>query len=82
MTPKELWNSWKHVVATERITEEPTDDRPLRSLLNVWRRRTDGLWATDRNPNGGGVTFSSLSKTLQLRELAPMPTAAEEGAGG
>lgn len=72
MTPTELWNTWQYVATAERVTEEPTDDRPLRSYLNIWRRRADGRWAADRNPHGG-VPFTILSKSLELRELPATP---------
>lgn len=70
LTAKDLWRTWKHVAGTERITEEPADDRPLRSLLNIWRRYSDGLWRSDRNPSGDGVPFALLSRTLRLRNLS------------
>jgi hypothetical protein len=72
MTPTELATTWRHVKATEPVTEEPTDGRPLRSPFNIWRRRANGHWSTDRNPHAT-VPFTILTKTLQLRELPATP---------
>lgn len=69
LTARELFYSWKEVQDNPVVTEEPTDGRPLRGLCTVWRRREDGLWRPDRDPEYPGVPFAALH-VLRLRELA------------
>lgn len=70
ITPaRDLLDTWRDVRDNPAVTKEPTDGRPVRSILHIWRRCPDGLWRSEGRADADGVPFTVLAVKKPLREL-------------